>query len=371
MWRRALVALLAVGCGKHLNPAWCAQPGHSDPACPEQAMVDAGPGMCPDDASCPTACQGANCPDPVCLPSGECVADSTVLFAATDGTGTACSRSAACSLATAIDQATADRKIIALAAGIYRGAVAITHAVQIVGDGATLQAAATGPAVTVTNDISAELDGVAITGAASDSGVSCIAGTLRLHGVTIRDNAAIGITSACDLTLEASTLTHDDGGAMEITSGSIDIRNNFIVQNGAPTLGKTANVILHDGVTGTFDFNTVAYNDSKANGNPGIECDSAQLFAIGNLVTDNTHKGQFNVPTQVAGACDFSRSYVMPGAGANDLHWVNTTTDFHLTKDSTAVIDRPELACDGILDFDGQARPLGAGCDYGADEFAP
>ena len=76
---------------------------------------------------------------------------------------------------------------------------------------------------------------------------------------------------------------------------------------------------------------------------------------------------------KVTGTCDFSKSRVAPGAGNNDLHWVNVATDFHLTKDSTVVLDVPasELACDGFDDFDGTARPLGGGCDYGADELTP
>jgi hypothetical protein len=368
----AVIAWGGLGCGKHINPAWCAEPDHSDPACGEPAPIDApSPSDCPDDADCTKSCTGPSCPQQVCLPDGGCVDDTAVLFAAPAGTGTTCTRDASCALATAIDEAAPGRQVIVLAAGTYPGGLAITHAVQILGDGATLQAASTGPTITVTSGAAVELDDVAITGSVDDSGVSCLTGSLRMTGVKITQNA-VGLTSACDLTVQRSTILGNPGGAMVLSSGSIDIRNNFIVRNGAPTLGKTANVILTSGVTGTFDFNTVAYNDSKQNGNPGIQCDSAQLFAIGNLITDNTHRGQFNVPDQIAGICDFSKSKVAPGLGNNDLHWVNVATDFHLTKDSTAVLDAPasELMCDGLDDFDGTARPV-RGCDYGADELSP
>lgn len=366
----ALALVAALGCGKHINPAWCAEPGHSDPACGD--VSDAPQATCPSDADCTAACPGDSCPAPNCLPDGACVADAAALFAAPLGKDSRCTRDAPCAIATAIDLAAPGRQLVVLGPGTYAGALAITHAVQILGGGATLQALSTGPAVTVTNGAAVELDDVAITGAVADSGVSCISGALRMSGVKLSQNS-IGLTSGCDLTVERSTISGNPGGAMIVTAGPIDVRNNFIVRNGAPMLGKTANVIIAAGVTGSFDFNTVAYNDSKVNGNPGIECDSTQLVAIGNLVTDNTHRGQFNVDPQVTGTCDFSKSRVAPGVGNNDLDWVNVATDFHLTKDSTAVLDAPasELACSGFNDFDGTARPVGSGCDYGADELAP
>jgi len=373
MWRYALVAVAALGCGKHINPAWCAEPGHSDPACGEIGDAPQGTqGMCPSDADCSNGCAGDACPAPNCLPAGGCVADAAALFASPTGSATRCTRDAPCTLPTAIDAAAPGRQLVVLAPGTYMGALAITHAVQILGGGATLQALATGPAVTVTGGAAVELDDLAIVGAVADSGVSCIAGALRMTSVKLSQNA-VGVTSGCDLTIRRSTITGNPGGALVLTAGAIDVRNNFIVRNGAPMLGKTANVIIAAGVTGTFDFNTVAYNDSKPNGNPGIQCDASPLLAIGNLITDNTHRGQFNVDPQVTGTCDFSKSRVAPGAGNNDLHWVNVATDFHLTKDSTVVLDVPasELACDGFDDFDGTARPLGGGCDYGADELTP
>jgi hypothetical protein len=84
------------------------------------------------------------------------------------------------------------------------------------------------------------------------------------------------------------------------------------------------------------------------------------------------NKGAFNVTQQVSARCAFTQSYTLPGAGGNDLHWVDVTpggADFHLTAASTAALDK--IPCSARTDFDGDLRPIGAACDYGADELKP
>jgi hypothetical protein len=357
MWRVAV--LLVMGCGRHLNPEWCAMPGHSDPAC--SALVDAraGTGICLMDEDCPGS---------ACLPSGACAHPGTVLYAAPNGAGTACTGDAKCLLATAIGEATLDRNIIVLDPAIYSGAITIDHPVQIIGRRATLAATSTGALVTVTNNATAELDFVAITGSLAGAGISCTSGTLRAHAVSITGNQQ-GITSACALALDRSTVSANTDGALEITAGSIDVHDNFIVRNGNDKLMRVASVSIAAGVTGSFAFNTVAYNNSKQNSHPGVDCNAAGVTGVGNLVTDNTQKGAFDVSPQVSGACDFTSSYTANGLGNNDLQWVDVASSFHLTTASTVVLDK--LACGPGQDFDGDARPIGAGCDYGADELKP
>jgi hypothetical protein len=360
MWRVALV--LGVGCGRHLNPEWCAQPGHSDPACRTVIDAPAVTATCADDAACPGT---------ACLPAGTCADPDTVLHASPTGTGTACTSAAKCLLATAIGEAMPGRNIIVLDPATYNGAVAIDHDVQIVGRHATLAAATAGAAVTVTNNATAELDFVSITGATSGAGISCTSGTLRAHAVSIAGNQQ-GIVSACTLTLERSTVNTNSDGALEITAGTIDVHDNFIVNNGNSMLMRVANVSIASGVAGSFAFNTVAYNNAKKTTNPGVDCNAAAVNVDGNLITDNLQKGVFDVDPQVAGACDFARSYTAAGAGGNDVHWVNvTTSDFHLTSASTLVLDTQIVACNARDDVDGEPRPLGSGCDFGADELNP
>jgi len=355
------VLFAAAGCGKHLNPAWCAGPGHSDPACVANESVDAQP----------TGCTGnGDCPGTMCLPSGVCAGPDAMLYASPAGTGTGCTTTAKCSIAAAIDQATADRNAIVLDPGIYPTAIAINHSVQIIGHGATIEGASTGAAVTVTNDVTVDLSDLSITGATGSSGISCISGTLRARGLRITNNQ-IGVTSACALRLERSVISANVGGAIAVTAGSIDFHNNFIFRNGSPTLGRSANVVIGNGVSGQFVFNTVAYNDSKKNSTPGVDCNSPTVVLDGNLIADNTEKGLFNGAAQVSGTCDFTKSYTKPTSVANDIHWVDVSADFHLTAASTLALDIPGLVCDGKDDFDGDSRPLGGGCDYGADERMP
>jgi hypothetical protein len=292
-----------------------------------------------------------------------------VLYVSKDGNGTTCASDMRCSLATAIGEALPDRSIISLAPDTYAGMVTIDHAVQIVGRNATLQAAS-GDAVTVTSNVVADLYFVSVTGAVAASGISCTSGaTLRAHGVSITGNQQ-GITSACTLTLERSTVSSNSDGALAITAGSIDLHDNFIVNNGNDAV-RAASVSIAAGVTGTFDFNTVAYNNAKQNANTGVDC-NAVVTGAGNLITDNMHKGAFDMSRQVSAKCAFTHSYMLPGTGGNDLRWVDVTagaSDFHLTAASTAVLDK--FPCSAREDFDGDPRPIGAGCDYGADELKP
>jgi hypothetical protein len=354
--------LAAVGCGKHLNAEWCAQSGHTDPACPDAGGASS--------TSCTT---DRDCADTPCLPDRTCALPDATLYASPSptGTGSACTSAARCGLATAIQQVKPGRDIIWLAPGGYVGAVVIDHSVRIIGQGATLEGASAGAAVTVTNSAVVELDYVSISGASSASGISCAGATLTVHAARITSNQQ-GITSACTLTVDRTVISDNSDGALAVTTGTINIRNNFIVNNGNPMLARTANVTIAASVTGSFTFNTVAYNDAKQNGNPGVDCSSTNVTADGNIVTDNTHKGVFNVDPQVTGVCNFTRSFTLPGQGANDLFWANpAASDFHLTAASTAVLDSPMLMCDGQDDFDGQARPKGGGCDFGADELMP
>jgi len=356
------VLLVMIGCGKQLNPAWCEQEGHTDPGCPR--VVDASPGGCTIDDNCPGAGM-------MCLPSGVCADAGTVLYASPGGTGIACTSTARCDLATAIKGATQDRHVIMLDAGTYTGPVTIDRDVQIIGKEAILQAAATGDAVAVTSNARVELDYVSIRGAADASGLLCTSGaTLVAHRIQVTGNGQ-GITSACGLTLDQSVLSANTEGALDITAGTIDIRNNIIVFNGNPMLKKTGNITIAAGASGSFVFNTVAHNDAKQNGIPGVRCDSTAVATEGNLITENTRRGMFDGGAQVLGknGCDFLASYTDAGTGNNDVGWASVETlDFHLTGGSSLALDRAGTTCGTPDDYDGETRPAGAGCDFGADE---
>lgn len=352
----ASAVLCMLGCGRHLNAEWCAVPGHDDPAC------DRVPGDAADARTDGTPC-----------PPGGCGDAPGVLYAAPRGQGSACTVDAKCTVATAINQAVAGRTRIVLDPGIYPGPLVIDRDVQLVGPArpselATLAADGVGPAVTVTGSATVELTGVELTGATGGSGLSCLTGTLHAQDVSIVNNRH-GVTSACTLTLERSRIHRNVEGALAITAGTIDIHDNFIVRNGGDRIMDGAIVAIGAGVAGSFAFNTVAYNDLKK-GTPGVDCRSA-ITGAGNLVTDNMLRGAFGGAAQVTGLCAFTEAYTQPGAGGNDLRWVDIdTADFHLTAASAAALDGvPAVACADRVDIDGQPRPTGGGCDFGADEL--
>lgn len=361
-------AALVAGCGQRINPQWCNQPDHSDdPAC--EGLSDKLTDASVDAPVAPACTRSSDCagPNALCLPDGTCGSDSSTLYASPDGDGQDCTSTAKCSLATAIAQVTDERNVIILEPAVYTGGLAIDRSMKLIGNRATLRAGSAGPALAVNNAI-LQISDLSITGAV-EAGINCMSGVLRASQISVFENLE-GITSACALTLERSVIRNNPNGAVTATGGTINIRNNFIVHNGNPMLGGKSNVHIAGDVTGTFAFNTVAYNDAKQNNDPGVDCRNAGISAPGNLVTDNTRRGSFGVDNQVVGTCNFGGSFIQPGTGNNDMRWVDVTTaDFHLTAASTALVNTADVSCEGQTDIDGDARPIDGRCDYGADEL--
>lgn len=404
--------LLASGCGKQLNPAWCAEHA-DDPACRQQLVDAAGDGAvdaplgCTGDPDCPAglvcdtqratpacvmcttdkpqhctgatpacgadnACVGcvadADCTtSATCLPEGACADEASVLYVAPNGTTNLnCTQAERCSLEQALTLALADptRNIIKLAPGGYAGPFTIATTVRVIGAGATLSRSGGGPTVTVSAGADVELVGVAIT--SGTPGISCTGSTLAITQARIYMNPGLGLDSDCALTLTRSRIYGNAGGALRIPGGQIEIRNNVIAGNGGD--GLQVPPILIDGAAGSFTFNTVALNNVKNNTNTGVTC-NAPIDASGNIITANQKQGTFG-HVQAHGTCAFGSSYTEPGQSNNDLVWTETTSDFHLTGASPpAVLNVPGVTCAGLDDIDGQLRPKGAGCDLGADEL--
>jgi hypothetical protein len=406
--RRSLVAVvaavaitvMATGCGKHLNLEWC-KDHLEDPDCAIAGMdasifgsadgptdgsiggsidgsIDGAPDSSVDGpqdggSNGPPACvSDSECPDTLCLPEGVCAPPRASLHAvALQGTGTTCSADVPCTLASALAAVTSERNIILLGPGAYTGGIVLDRQVRIAGRDATLQGPASGAAVTVASNgntvADAELDYLSISGAHA-SAISCTSGTLRVRGVTIVGNQ-LGITSGCALTVERSVIRDNSDGALAIMAGSIEIHNNFIYGNGGGAPNKTANVVIELAATGAFTFNTVTHNDAKNNSTPGVACDGSGVDMEGNLITENKTKGAFT-GDQISGSCNFKHSYTTAGAD-NAMQWANVAAmDFHLTPGSTPALDIiPGASCADLKDADDETRPIGVGCDLGADEL--
>ncbi len=427
----ALFAVLAAaGCGKQLNPAFC-DDHPNDPDCRNSGLVliDAPMGECRESAQCAmspngsvcdeqsqtcvqcivgvdtSACTGAtqqcgedntchgctldsHCPDSgVCLPDGQCADASSILYAAPAATGT-CTRAAPCTFTTAVQMVSAAQHIIKLttdAGAVYSEppiALSTTQPVQILGEGATFQPSADGAAIEVSAG-NVEIIGLAVKSAKSDEeqgrgdGVAC-SGTaiLALRRMMITDNAAYGVASnGCTLTVERSRLSRNPSGAMLVSAGTIEIRNNIVDHNGNPELSN-GNISITN-AAGRVVFNTIVQNLSKGGKDRvgGVDCSKAtgqEVVVRRNIISANGDAAP------IGGNC-------VPGMDKtnytdkdiNKVKFANLT-DYKLTDMSpgTILLDDPEANPDCmhngkfIDDYEGQPRPANY-CDRGADEYRP
>jgi len=265
------VALLAAGCDKQLNAAWCAD--HRDDQdcinaglvqvdaslpCPAQActmpgelVCDTGRGgicvqcvpggtdnppncHCGTDDACHDCLVDTDCgAGGLCLPDYTCVGGSgsgssapdNLLHATPGGTGD-CSATSKCSLTTAIGMVTTTRHVIELDAGTYaEGPITIGQSMVLIGPSfgsghqyqdpedttgravITPASGASGPVVTVTGGTVALFE-LTVASSKDASGIKCSGATLEIYHDVIRDNPQEGLTaSGCPLTIERSVFT--------------------------------------------------------------------------------------------------------------------------------------------------------------------
>ena len=411
--------LLAVGCGKQLNPEYCAtHPDDGDcygaglatidaPAgCKETHVCDVEPvnkvcevdtgncvqcipevdtsactgstSVCGDDRMCHGCLVDTHCTaSAVCLPSGDCANADDILYVAPQGQGN-CTRTSPCKLADAVGMISATKKIIKMtttAGTDYTDPpVTINKPVTLIGTGTTL----TGSAITV-DAAAVEIVGLTIADAPSDV-FACTGpgGALTLRRVTANGSPGYGVhTTKCTATVERSRFSRNLLGGMFFDDGTFEIRNNIVDHNGSTSLA-TGNVRFNK-AKGRFVFNTVAYNSSENGGGgrvAGVACAGSAGFRVGrNIIVAN---GAANALT--GGDCNFGAADNYISAGPDAVKFVSNL-DLHLTagspKTNPIIVDDIGATADCqiddhyIDDFDGQPRPVNGFCDRGADEYRP
>ena len=423
MARLVVGAMLLFGCSPELNPKYCA--AHPDDGdCRDAGLVsfDAPPAQCamsadcaamPDKPACDTvsgqcvaclpnvspstcpgtqvcgddfACHGCivdtHCPDSfVCTPAGVCADAANVLYASPAGGGSCLVKESPCTLTMAASMLSAQRYILKLLtlAGTDYSAPPLTinaagQGILVIGTGTTFKPIGDGNAITTMGG-NVELVGMRIDGATggNSDGVECTNGGLTLRRMTIVNNAAYGVrTTGCSARFERSTISRNPLGAIFVDTGKIEIRNNFLVENGTGDL--TAGNVLIRNVEGRFVFNTIAGNQSKnGNNTSGIDC---SIMGAGVTVSRNILAGNGGANNATSGNCAISGGANYITGNIADVRFA--PNDYHLTSASPMLMvqDDPLSGDDCkvnnvfIDDIDGQARPVNF-CDRGADEYRP
>lgn len=431
--RRVLLLLLLVGCGKRINPAWCQLPeNQSDSECPatieDAAVVST---ACGDDNDCASdpvgklcnagvcvVCRASTdctdvaapvCAQNVCLPcqhdlecggsanaycqDGQCQQATQAWFASPSGTGD-CSEAAPCSLLAGIAKAIAMPKVLRLVgdnSGLtfhLTAPLSLSQDVRISGISTNnvesriaIDGGGLADAIVVSGG-HVELDYLNVTGA-KGSAISCAGGAFVARRVWIHDlvddgaNAALRASQSCALTLDASVVTGNKHGALDVSGGGtpFEISNSVFAGNdGGPA------VTLHG--NGRFEYDTVAENHG-ASGTSGVQCQNAGNLRLDmNILVNNTvdkpptrdngnGKPPTTLPTPQYANCDVEHGFTydnvdMKFAGGSDPFTAHALTRF------TPIypVNISNVNCQGTLDIDQQPRPAHSRCDMGADECA-
>lgn len=424
MVRLACVALLVVAgasCKGDLNPAYCAA-NRSDPDClvngvelldapvkPECTssaecsnnnngqVCDTAAGHCVEciDGVDKTACTGAttvcgtdqqchgcvtdgSCASGVCLATQACADMSEILYVTPTGTGD-CTRSLPCTLGVAVGMLMPPRHIIKLSrvpGTDYTDppiTISVPQPVQIIGKEAVWTPSGTSTAITMTN-ANLEILGLTIKNAGLD-GIQCMAGSLTLQETSLLKSGSIGVEgTACNVTITRSHLSEHPNGAIVLTGGSHEIRNNIIDHNGNSALD--GGVVQIAGSAGRLRFNTIVRSISRSGGQRvgGLTCSGGGFLVAQNILAD-----WGSAPNSIASSCVTRDNFV--NRDITTVKFVDADTNFHLTPQSPspdildAATNQVLLDCaegDGhIDDIDGEARPYPVFCDRGADEYRP
>jgi hypothetical protein len=367
--------------------------------------------VCGSSLECRACATDADCTSGLCLPSvadlagGSCAAESAVVYLTPTGSGNNCTLAAPCNrMNEAVARVNVDRPYIKVSGIITEGESYISAKnVYIIGaEGAVLRGKGGMPdatldlflasnvliynlrfenadriAIRVDNGSSVSIYKSAIVDAREEglfvqNGKASVSQTEFINSGTNMPSRAIYLQNG-EISVDRSRLFNSSGGGVFVNDNQkFSITNSFIVGNrvaGGVQASKP-------GASSRFEFNTIVDNmDAGGNGDAGgITCDDSRFSFSNNLIFRNT--GGNGGAAQTFGACTYGNSFINAGIGpdASSLGFRSETNprDYHLTASSPASVkDLPTAVCSGSFDYDGDARPLGAACDLGADEYKP
>jgi hypothetical protein len=328
----------------------------------------------------------------VCLADGTCADKNNVLYAAPPppngiGAGDTCSFDVPCTFNTAVSKMDDTRNIVKMTTthgtDYNEPGVAIPHAGTIIGTGAIFTPMGAGPGISMTNLASLEILGITIQSSPAE-GIKCTGTPLQVRRVTINGSKTVGLqTTNCDATVERSKFTRNLGGAMFLSKGTFEVRNNIVAPENGDAGLDTGNLHL-DMAKGRVVFNTVVDNNGKANKPAGINCTGSGMLYVGQNIS--TANGDNRAISNLNGDCPHTNNFTdtlakaaFRNAATNDYHLTidSPTLDPYLRDDPTA--DTPPIhACrlpgsgpqgPYIDDYEGYLRPFKQFCDRGAYEY--
>ena len=329
--------------------------------------------------ACRIGSQAADCASGICGDGGTCVSPADVVFVNNDTSkctgGDGSLDKPFCTLAMGLATGKAKVKL----AGSATAYAAVTFNivggnVEIIGPGRNTSPAATINGVVVQKG-SLTLSGLSVN-ASTTNAIQCDAGaTVKVQDALVSSTVTMGRALIADLNcvrvnVERSKLSAtrtaiylNDGGTQSVTR--YRIVNNAIVNTGLATSDYA--VILGDGSTGFFGFNSVIKNGG------GVQCNSTGQRVVSSVVVQNT------LTDQLTSKCLRLNNVLM--ASQVDLSSVSDPLLLDTANNATNVIDKAGTQSDinaaltplgeppVTTDYFGKTRFAGAGADIGYHEL--